>query len=184
MLVIGIKDIKEFKKSILINKISNNELEKAYKFYEDNRQIQMIEQRYSTSEYYYKIDGKYVYDEFGKCIIEKTLAFIFGDIKLENIVVNNGKVFVKCPINIKIADPFYDLKFLSLIALENEYFASGVIDGYCEDKMSMDFFKMLKYYTSELIITEYNKTLDIDTIKKIYESYDDFNLEIPKWYNH
>ena len=48
----------------------------------------------------------------------------------------------------------------------------------------MDFFKMLKYYTSELIITEYNKTLDIDTIKKIYESYDDFNLEIPKWYNH
>ena len=109
--------------------------------------------------------------------------FIFGDIKLENLVVKNGKVCVKCPINIKIADPFYDLKFLSLIALENEYFASGVIDGYCEDKMSRDFFKMLKYYTSELIITEYNKTLDIDTINKIYESYDDFNSEIPKWYN-
>lgn len=174
---------KGIQKSILINKISNNELEKAYKFYEDNRQIQMIEQRYSTSEYYYKIDGKYVYDEFGNCIIEKTLAFIFGDIKLENLVVKNGKVCVKCPINIKIADPFYDLKFLSLIALESEYFASGVIDGYCEDKMSKDFFKMLKYYTSELIITEYNKTLDIDIINKIYESYDDFNSEIPKWYN-
>ena len=129
------------------------------------------------------MDGKYLFDENGKPIIEKALSFIFGDIKLENLVVKNGKVCVKCPINISISDPFYDFKFLSLIALENEYFASGVIDGYFGDKISKDFFKMLKYYTSELIIIEYNKTLDIDTINKIYEFYDDFNLEIPKWYN-
>ena len=41
---------------------------------------------------------------------------------------------------------------------------------------------MLKYYTSELIINEYNKTLDKEIINKIYDSYDDFRLEIPKWY--
>ena len=39
---------------------------------------------------------------------------------------------------------------------------------------------MLKYYTSELIIRELE---DEDTIKRIYESYEDFNLEIPRWYN-
>ncbi|MBE6130862.1 MAG: hypothetical protein E7183_04000 [Erysipelotrichaceae bacterium] len=37
---------------------------------------------------------------------------------------------------------------------------------------------MLKYYTCELIIKEYDKSLDVDIIDKIYDSYDDFNLEI------
>ena len=89
---------------------------------------------------------------------------------------------MKCPINITIGDPFYDFKYLSLIALENEDFARGIIDGYFEDKISKDFFKMLKYYTSELIIKEFNKSLDIKLVNKIYNQYDDFNLEIPKWY--
>lgn len=169
-------------KGIIRESISNSIQEKAFNFYKENEHI--IEERYSSVEYYHKVDGKYVLDENGKPIIEKALSFIFRDIKLENLIVSNGRVYVKCPINISISDPFYDFKFLSLIALENGDFAKGIIDGYFEDKISKDFFKMLKYYTSELIITEYNKTLAIDTINKIYESYDDFNLEIPKWYNH
>ena len=42
---------------------------------------------------------------------------------------------------------------------------------------------MLKYYTSELIIKEYNKSLDEDIINKIYDLYNDFKLEVPNWYN-
>ena len=41
---------------------------------------------------------------------------------------------------------------------------------------------MIKYYTCELIIKEYDKSLNVDIIDKIYDSLDDFNLEIPKWY--
>ena len=56
-------------------------------------------------------------------------------------------------------------------------------DGYFKDKISFDFFKMLKYYTSELIIEEYNKSRNLELIKKLYNFYDDFRLEIPKWFN-
>ena len=41
---------------------------------------------------------------------------------------------------------------------------------------------MLKYYTSELIIKESEKTLDSKVVENIYSSYEDYNLEIPKWY--
>ena len=164
----------------LINSTSNDVIEKALNYYKENEDI--IYNRYSTAEYYNKINGNYVRDENGNIVIEKVLAFIFRDVRFENLVVKNSKVFIKCPVNIYISDPFYDFKYLSLIALENEYFASGIIDGYFEGEISPYFFKMLKYYTSELIINEYNKTLDYEIINKIYDSYDDFRLEIPKWY--
>ena len=168
-------------KNIIEGNISNDIQEKAFKYYEENKDI--IRHRYSSSEYYHRANGNFVLDENGNAVKEKVLSFIFGDIKIENLVVSNGKLYVKCPINIDIADPFYDFKFLSLIALENESFSSGIIDGYFEGKISKDFFKMLKYYTSELIISEYNKAIDENIINKIYDSYDGYSLEIPKWYN-
>ena len=142
----------------------------------------LIETRYSTSEYYRKENGIYIKDENGNQVIEKVLAFIYDDIKIDNLMVCDGKVYIKTPINVNIGDPFYDFKYLSLIALENEDFASGILDGYFDGKFSKDFFIMLKYYTSELIITGYNKHLDKDTVDKIIDSYDDYTLEIPKWY--
>lgn len=168
-------------KDIFKNYIPKKEQEKAFNFYKENKEI--IKERYSSSEYYQKINGNYVLDENGNYIIEKVLSFIFGGIRLENLIVANNKVYVKCPINIEISDPFYDFRFLPLIALENEHFAKGIIDGYFEDKISMDFFKMLKYYICELIIKDFNGLFDSDVITKIYNSYDNFKLEIPKWYN-
>ncbi len=161
--------------------VSDSIKEKAFDYYKENEDI--IEKRYSSSDYTHKVDGKYVLDENGNAITEKVLSFIFGDIKLENLIVSNGRVYVKCPINMDIGDPFYDFKLLSLIALESGDFATGIIDGYFGDKISEDFFKMLKHYTSELIIKECNKSLDIRVINEIYDCYDDFKLELPKWYN-
>ena len=172
---------KWIQQDIIKNTISNATNEKALDYYKNNQDI--IYQRYASSTYYCKEDGKYLFDENGNHVTEKVLSFIFHDINLHSLIVADGKAHVKCPINIDIGDPFYDFKFLSLIALENESFATGIIDGYFEDKISKDFFKMLKYYTSELIIKEYNKSLNAEIINKIYDSYDDFNLEIPKWYN-
>lgn len=174
-------EYKWIQKNILNNYVPSDEKEKAINYYKENEGI--IDERYSTAEYYQRVNGNYVLDENGNHIKEKALAFIFGDIKLENLIVSKEKVYVKCPINITIADPFYDFKFLSLIALENEEFAKGIIDGYFEGKISKDFFKMLKYYTSELIIEDCNKSFDSMLIKKIYNFYDNFSLEIPKWYN-
>ena len=165
----------------IINESNINEInEKAYAYYKENEDI--IYERYSTDVYYHKIDGEYVYDENGNIVIEKVLSFIFGDIRVDNLIVSEGNVYIKCPINIDISDPFYDFKYLSLIALESEEFARGIIDGYFEGKVSRDFFKMLKYYTSELIIKESEKTLDSKVVENIYSSYEDYNLEIPKWY--
>ena len=167
-------------KHIIDEYIPNKVTEKAFNYYNDNKDI--IEKRYSSGEYYHKENGNYVYKENGDCKKEKVLAFIFDDIKLESLVVANNKVYIDCPINIRIGDPFYDFKYLSLIALENEAFANGIVDGYCDKVFLPNFFEMLKYYTSELIIKEFGKALDEKTIDKLYDAYDDFNSIVPKWY--
>lgn len=164
-------------KSIIENYVPNGITDNAYNYFNENKYI--IEKRYSSAEYYHKIDGDYVKDEFGNSVKEKTLSFIFNDIKIDNLVVSNDEVYINCPINVTIAEPFYDFKYLSLIALENKFFARGLIDGYCKGKFINEFFEMLKYYTSELII---NSNLDEDTIIQILDSYDNYNLDIPKWY--
>ena len=159
----------------IIKEYQSNELtDNAYSFYKNNSNLIDI----------YNKSSLCTYDENGKVIIENLLSFINGEIKPENLIVNNGKIGVKSSINIDITDPFYDFKYLSLIALENEYFASGIINGYFNENVPKRFFEMLKFYTSELIITGYNKTLTKETISKILYSYDDFNIDIPKWYNN
>ena len=159
----------------IIKEYQSNELtDNAYSFYKNNSNLIDI----------YNKSSLCTYDENGKVIIENLLSFINGEIKPENLIVNNGKIGVKSSINIDITDPVYDFKYLSLIALENEYFASGIINGYFNENVPKRFFEMLKFYTSELIITGYNKTLTKETISKILYSYDDFNIDIPKWYNN
>ncbi len=172
---------KWIQKTIVDNSIHRAEKEKAFIYYQENEGI--IKERYSSDYYYHKVNGNYIFDENGNHVIEKVLSFIFDDIRLENLVVSNAKVYIKCPINIAIGDPLYDFKFLSLIALENVDFAKGIIDGYVDNKTAKDFFKMLKYYTSELIIQENDKSLNPEIINKIENSYDGFKLDIPKWYN-
>ena len=63
---------------------------KALNYYKENEDI--IYNRYSTAEYYNKINGNYVRDENGNIVIEKVLAFNFRDVRFENLVVKNNNV--------------------------------------------------------------------------------------------
>ena len=159
-------------KGIIQNYQYNQEIDKVFNFYKENSSF--ID-KYHTALFY-------SYDEDGKVQIEKLLSFINSEITMGNLVVNNGEPYIKSAININIADPYYEFKYISLIALDNAFFATGILDGYFDKKVPAHVFNVIKIYTSELIIEEFGKKINNDILSQIIASYEDYNLEIPKWY--
>ena len=145
-------------------------------FYEKN--LELLKKHDSTTHYTYK-------DGVGKD--ERLLAFVSNEFILENLVVTeDGKPGIKSYSDIWLLDAWYEFRFLSTIAFCNEYFASGIVDGYFGGKIPEDFFGILKLYTCQYVIEEFGKSLSEAMVGQISEYYDHMNAEIPKWYktNH
>ena len=148
--------------------------DRMFEFYEKN--LDLLKKHSSTTHYTYK-------DGVGKT--DRLLAFISNEFILQNLVVtDDGKPGIKNYSNIRVGDFFYEFRFLSAFALCNEYFASGIVDGYFDGKIPEDFFGILKFYTCEYVISEFGKSLDENIVNQISEYYDHMDAEIPKWYKN
>lgn len=127
------------------------------------------------------------------CFLMKNrpLCFTHGDYHLGNMIVHNGKIGIIDFDKNQIADPYDDFKPFYWNVMESEYFETGLINGYFDNKIPDDFFPVLKYYTSESLITylPWATTFgeeEIKTAQKVTDFqmlwYDRFKLEIPTWY--
>ena len=75
--------------------------------------------------------------------------------------------------------------------MESEYFETGLVDGYFDYSIPDDFFKILKYYTIESMISHLPWAVnfgeeEVVIMKKINELqikwWNNFELDIPTWY--
>lgn len=121
----------------------------------------------------------------------RPMCFCHGDYHLGNMIVCNGKIgiidFDKCG----IADPIDDFKPFCWNTMESEYFESGLVDGYFDYNIPDYFFKILKYYTIESMISHLPWAVnygeeEVVIMKKINELqikwWNNFELDIPTWY--
>ena len=107
--------------------------------------------------------------------------FLNGKLTLNSIVVKDKELGLRNMSAITIGDPNYEFLFISQIALTSPAFASALLNGYFDNQIPDNFFPILKFYTSELLLSKYYE-LSNDEIIKIIDSYDDYSLVIPKWY--
>ena len=122
---------------------------------------------------------------------DRPLVYTHGDYHLGNMVIDNGILGIIDFDKLSIADPYDDLKPYCWNALKSEHFATGLINGYFDNKIPNDFFKILKFYTAESLISHLPWSIkfgkkDIETAFFVYECamkwYDNFNLTVPTWY--
>ena len=132
--------------------------------------------KYESTSHYSFVDG------VGKS--EELIAFVTNELITDNLVICDGKPGLKNISNMNVCDPIYEFRFMASLALCNEWFASGIVDGYFDSQIPEDFFGILKYYTCEYVIREFGKTLDENDVKKIMEFYDHLHTEIPRWYKY
>lgn len=121
----------------------------------------------------------------------RPLVYTHGDYHLGNMVIDNGKLGIIDFDKISISDPYDDFKPYCWNVLKSEHFSTGLINGYFNNEIPEDFFKILKFYTAESLISHLPWAIkfgkkDIETSYTVYEStmkwYDNFNLTVPTWY--
>ena len=114
-----------------------------------------------------------------------------GDYHLGNMLIDENNIVVIDFDKLSYADPYDEFKPYCWNVVHSEYFETGLINGYFDNKIPDDFFKILKFYTIESLISHlpWAMTFGENEIKtaymiydKVIEWYDNFNLIIPTWY--
>ncbi len=84
---------------------------------------------------------------------DRPLKFSHGDYHLGNLIVKDKKIGVIDFDKNTIADAYDDLKPFCWNVMRSEYFETGLINGYFNNNIPEDFFKILKFYTVESLIS-------------------------------
>ena len=132
----------------------------------------------------YALDNMYL-------LKDRKRTFTHGDYHLGNMIVNeNGIGIIDFDKN-GIVDPIDDFKPFCWNIRKSHYFQTGLVNGYYNNEIPEDFFKLLALYAVEHLIshTPWAATIGkkevktaLEVYKEVMETYDDFNLIIPKWY--
>lgn len=125
---------------------------------------------------------------------ERPMCYLHGDYHMGNIIsMPNGELKVIDWHTVDFdnyGDPWYEF---NRIGIEYPDFATGQIDGYFEDNVPNEFWKLFSYYLSASAITsvvwakywapdEYENIIKLN--KNILKWFDDMKSEKPSWYKH
>lgn len=114
-----------------------------------------------------------------------------GDYHLGNMLIHENHIVVIDFDKMNFADPYDEFKPYCWNVIRSEYFATGLINGYFDNIVPKDFFRILKFYTVESLISHlpWAMTFGDEEIKtaymlheKVNEWYDNYKLEVPTWY--
>lgn len=118
-------------------------------------------------------------------------VYCHSDFHVNNMLLDSDRIniidFDKC----KAADPYDEFKCYAWNVIANEYFETGIIDGYFENNIPDDFFPILKYYMAESMIShmpwamklgerEIRINNQINALQLAW--WDNLKADIPKWY--
>lgn len=132
---------------------------------------------------YYK-DNIYLMKDRPQCLCH-------GDYHVGNMIVNNGKIGIIDFDKYNFSDPYDEFKPFCWNVMKSEYFETGLINGYFDGKIPEDFFKILKFYTAESMISHLPWAIqfgekEIEVMKNINNMqmkwWDNFKLDVPTWY--
>ena len=122
---------------------------------------------------------------------DRELLFSHGDYHLGNMVYCKGWIGIIDFDKNTIADPYDEFKPYCWNVIESEYFETGLINGYFNNAIPENFFKILKFYTAEALISHLPWAVsfgeeEVKMAKFIAEQimfwYNNFKLDIPIWY--
>ena len=132
------------------------------------------------------------YETHYEIMKDRPLVFCHGDYHLGNMIVNNGNVGIIDFDKNGIADPYDEFKPFCWNVMVSEYFETGLVNGYFEDRVPDDFWSVLKFYTTESLIShlpwsvKFGQRGEIETALTVadhqMEWYGNFERDVPTWY--
>lgn len=122
----------------------------------------------------------------------RNLVFHHGDYHIGNMMINENKELVIIDFNrADFGDPYEEFNRIVWCAQASSYFASGIVDGYFNNDVPIDFWKVLALYISSNTLSSIPWAIPfgkeeievmINQSKDVLRWYDDMNTYIPSWY--
>lgn len=121
----------------------------------------------------------------------KELKITHGDFHIGNMLIKDNKIYIIDFDKIKKYNFYDDFKPFCWNVYASPYFASGIINGYFNNNIPSDFFKILSIYAAETLISHLPWAItfgekEVETALKVANDtlkwFDDFKVEIPLWY--
>jgi serine/threonine-protein kinase len=117
-----------------------------------------------------------------------------GDFHVGNLIINEqNELFVIDFNRMKAGDPYYEFNRIGISSQFSPEFAAGQIDGYFQNKIPLDFFQYLKFYTISVLIgtipwsLQFSKddlAFSLDSLQHVYEEFNQLKSDIPSWYQN
>jgi aminoglycoside phosphotransferase (APT) family kinase protein len=115
-----------------------------------------------------------------------------GDYHIGNMMIDkNGKLQIIDFDRYDFGDPWEEFNRIVWCAQETPLFASGIVNGYFENEIPMDFWKLLALYISSNALSSVPWAIpfgqgEIDTMlnqaKEVLQWYDNMQNPVPSWY--
>ncbi len=123
---------------------------------------------------------------------DRPQVYQHGDYHIGNMMIDNkGQLVIIDFQRNDFGDPWEEFNRIVWSAGASHYFASGIIDGYFQNKVPMDFWKLLALYISSNTLSSLYWALpfgdrEITTMrnqaKEVLTWYDNMKNPIPSWY--
>ena len=121
-------------------------------------------------------------------------VFQHGDYHIGNMMIDRkGKLYIIDFDRYDYGDPWEEFNRIVWCAQKSPLFASGMVDGYFDSDVPIDFWKLLSLYISSNTLSsvywaipygEAEVNTMLNQAKDVLNWYDDMTIPIPKWYNH
>ena len=118
-------------------------------------------------------------------------SFQHGDFHIGNMMVASGELYIIDFDRYDFGDPWEEFKSITWCAQASPLFASGMVNGYFDNNVPMEFWKLLALYISLGTITSLPWAIpygegEVQTMKKlaneVLEWYDNMQNPVPSWY--
>ncbi len=118
-------------------------------------------------------------------------VFQHGDYHVGNMMIENGKIVIIDFDRYDFGDPWEEFKSITWCAQVSPLFASGMVNGYFDNDVPMEFWKLLALYISLGTITSLPWAIpygggEVQTMQnlanEVLEWYDNMKNPVPSWY--
>ena len=119
-------------------------------------------------------------------------CFQHGDYHIGNMMIADGELVIIDFDRYDFGDPWEEFNRIVWSAQCSPLFASGIVNGYFDHEVPMDFWKLLLLYISSNLLSslpwaipfgEMEMNTMIDQAKEVQYWYDNMNNLIPTWWN-
>lgn len=158
----------------------NNKIDRKIKMYND------CELKYDNDEAIFRC-----IEENRRLLKNRPQSYQHGDYHIGNMMIENGKLVIIDFDRYDFGDPWEEFNRIVWCAQSAPLFASGIVNGYFDNNVPMDFWKLLALYISSNTLSSLPWAIPFGEVeiatmknqaKEILQWYDNMKNPVPSWY--